>query len=325
MLWISFGVGSVGEVQYFYLLFPPIVWAAARQGMIGASIAAFLSQAGIMIAVRWLDLTSIAVFQLQMLGAVLAFVGFFIGVVVDEKQRMSEELRQTLRLAAAGEMASALAHELNQPLTALSAYGAATKLLLTQGETGARLRAAVNSMVGESLRAADVVRRLRDFFRTGATKLERVPLVDIIEAAVAPFQGIASRDGVDLTLARGPSYMLMADRLQLEVVIRNLLSNAFDAIAHLGDGDRRVHVSWRPGNTGQIAITVEDSGPGISDQMTQRIFDAFQSTKASGLGLGLAISRAIAQVHGGQLLARPAGHGEFVLVLPIGEEGSDAA
>lgn len=110
MLWVAFGLGGSGEFQYFYLLFLPIVWAAARQGMAGASIAAFVLQAGIMTAVQRLNLVAVTAFELQMLGAVLAFVGLFIGVVIDEKQRISAELRQTLRLAAAGEMAGALAH-----------------------------------------------------------------------------------------------------------------------------------------------------------------------------------------------------------------------
>jgi C4-dicarboxylate-specific signal transduction histidine kinase len=254
----------------------------------------------------------------------LVFAGYFIGVVIDEKQRVSRELRQTLRFAAAGEMASALAHELNQPLTALSAYGAATEHLLSQGETGSRLRETVHSMVAESFRAADVLRRLRDFFRTGATKLEKVALSDIIESASIPFVAKAKQQGIDLTIDPVPTCVLVADRLQLEVVIRNLLSNAFDAISDLPAGKRCVKLSSHSDGVRQILVNVEDSGPGLSEQMAEQIFDGFNSSKATGLGLGLAISRAIVQAHGGQLWAEPVGHGQFTLVLPTERMHRDA-
>ena len=130
-LWIAFGFGA--EFKYFYVLFLPIVWAAARQGLAGAVLSAAIIQVGIVGAVQWVGLAPIAVLEIQMLAVVLALVGFFVGVVVDEQQRISAELRQTLRLAAAGEMAGAIAHELNQPLTAVSAYGSACEALLEQG------------------------------------------------------------------------------------------------------------------------------------------------------------------------------------------------
>lgn len=325
MLWVAFGLGGSGEFQYFYLLFLPIVWAAARQGMAGASIAAFVLQAGIMTAVQRLNLVAVTAFELQMLGAVLAFVGLFIGVVIDEKQRISAELRQTLRLAAAGEMAGALAHELNQPLTALSAYGMVCEQLLAQGETGERLRETIRRMVSESFRAADVVRRLRDFFRTGSTQLEIINLGDLLASATAPFVNKAQQQGIELTIDTVPAYALFADRLQLEVVLRNLLSNAFDAIAEQPTGQRRIHVSSHSENIKNICICIEDSGTGLSGDKAGRLFEAFQSSKSSGLGLGLAISRAIVEAHGGHLLAEVTDHGLFKLILPLAEKDDDAA
>lgn len=324
MLWVAFGLGGSGEFQYFYLLFLPMVWAAARQGMAGAAIAAFVLQAGIIIAVHWLNLVAVTAFELQMLGAVLAFVGLFIGVVIDEKQRVSAKLRQTLRLAAAGEMAGALAHELNQPLTALSAYGMACEQLLEQGETGDRLRETIRRMVSESFRAADVVRRLRDFFRTGITRLEAISLEDLLASAAAPFTAKAQQQGIDLTIDPAPACMLLADRLQLEVVLRNLLSNAFDAVAEQPAEQRRIHLSSHPEDAERVCIRVEDSGPGLSEAKAGRIFEAFQSSKASGMGLGLAISRAIVEAHGGSLSAEVTGHGLFKLVLPTAEKDDDA-
>ncbi|MBI5007975.1 MAG: MASE1 domain-containing protein [Nitrosomonadales bacterium] len=323
-LWLSFGLGGEGEFQYFYLLFPPIVWAAARQGVHGAAIAAFILQAGIIVAVQWQNLVAVTVFELQMLGAVLAFVGFFIGAVVDEKQRVSKELSQTLRLAAAGEMAAALAHELNQPLTALSAYGSACRKLLSSGGDDERLRDTIERMVGESHRAAEVVRRLRDFFRTGATRLEAIRLPELVGTVVLQFADKAAMQGIELTAASLPECKLFADRLQIEVVLRNLIANAVDAVLERPAGQRRIVVTADVAGR-RLRITVKDSGAGLTAEQILRVFEAFQSTKSSGLGLGLAVSRAIAQAHGGDLVAASGEGGEFVLTLPLGGEVEDVS
>lgn len=316
-LWVAFGIGAAADFKYFYVLFLPVVWAAARQGLAGAVISTAFVQLGIIGAVLLLKFSAITVLEIQALAAVLALFGFFIGVVVDEKQRVSAELRQTLRLAAAGEMAGALAHELNQPLTALSTYGIVCEKLIGQGETGERLREAIHRMVAESSRAADVVRRLRDFFRTGATQLEPLLLGDLLASAVASFDAKAQKQGVELGVDAVFPCTIFADRLQLEVVLRNLISNAFDAVAECPAGQRRVRLSAEPEAAGRVCVRVEDSGPGFSEATGAHLFEAFHSAKASGLGLGLVISRAIVEAHGGHLLAELADHGLFRLILPI--------
>jgi signal transduction histidine kinase len=322
-LWIAFGLG--GEFKYFYVLFLPIVWAAARQGLAGAVLSAALVQVGIIGAVQWLALAAIEVFEIQMLAVVLALLGFFVGVVVDEQQRISAELRQTLRLAAAGEMAGAIAHELNQPLTALSAYGSACEALLEQGETGERLKDAIERMKGESLRAAEVIRRLRDFFRAGTTRLEPIPLADLLSSASAQFVARAEKDGVAFGVSAAPDGVVLGDRPQLEIVIRNLLSNAFDAVSAAPRGQRSVRLSAELQGSDRICIGVEDSGPGLSSAAASRLFEPFSSSKASGLGLGLAISRAIAEAHGGALWTELGSHGVFRLTLPVERKAARAA
>ncbi len=316
-LWIAFSVGAESEFKYFYVLFLPIVWAAARQGFSGAVLIAAVIQIGIIVIVNRLGFSSISVIEVQMLTVVLAVLGFFVGVVVDEQRRVSSELRQTLRLAAAGEMAGALAHELNQPLTALSAYASACDKLLQQGDTGDRFRDAVRRIVAESERAGEVIRRLRDFFRTGTTQLEPVVLEDLLTSSVASFSGRAEKAGIHLTLAPVPDCVLLADRLQLDVVIRNLLSNAFDAVSNPSASKRLVHVAALMEGAGRVCIQVEDSGPGVSAASAAHLFEPFESTKSSGLGLGLVISRAIVDAHGGSLWAEIGGHGVFKLVLPV--------
>ena len=254
-----------------------------------------------------------------MLGAVLAFVGFFIGIGVDEGQRVNLELQQTLRLAAAGEMAAALAHELNQPLTALSAYGAASEHMLASGDTTGQLRDTIRRMVAESRRAADVVRRLRDFFRTGATRLEPVSLPELIEGATFSFSAKALRSGIHLRVGEIPDCDLLIDRLQIEVVLRNLLSNAFDAVTERPAHQRRIDI-YATREARRVRIRVEDSGSGVSAETVDQLFEAFRSSKTSGLGLGLPISRAIVEAHGGTLRAQVASHGVFEILLPLDKE-----
>lgn len=175
----------------------------------------------------------------------------------------------------------------------------------------------------ESYRAADVVRRLRDFFRTGATRLERIALPELTDSVVGQFSDKAASQGVKLVSAPMPDCMLLVDRLQLEVILRNLIANAFDAVQERPAGQRRISITGdEDGTTARICVM--DSGPGLSPAKVLRLFEAFQSSKSSGLGLGLAISRAIAQAHGGDLAAVAADGGVFVLTLPI-EEKSDVA
>lgn len=316
-LLIAFGLGAESSTRYFYVLFLPLAWAASRQGLPGAVIAAALIQFGIIIAVKTQDIAVVTVLEVQILAVVITLFGFFIGIVVDEKQRVSQELKQTLRLAAAGEMAGALAHELNQPLTALTVYGSACEQLLERGDTGQTLRDALRSMIRESHRAAEVLRRLRDFFRTGSTQLEHFAVEALLSAAIAAFAHREKRDAVKVTLDKTPPCHVLGDRLQLDVVLRNLLANAFDAVAHQPADRRWVRVSVRTAGNAQVCICIEDGGNGFDEARLGRLFDGFQSTKTSGLGLGLMISRAIAEAHGGSLWAEAGDHGIVKLSLPI--------
>ena len=315
MLWVTFGTGTSVEFQYFYFLFLPVVWAAVRQGLSGAAMSAFILQAGLIIAVDWLNIVAVTAMEFQMLGAVLALVGFFIGVVVDEQRMAAEKLKQSLRLAAAGEMAAALAHELNQPMTALAAYGNTCEYLLSRGETGEVLRDAIRRMVAESGRASEVVRRVRDFFRTGATRLEKVEIGTLISSAASRFSDRARSEGVDLRLATS-HVVVLVDRLQIELALRNLLANAFDAVAGAPADMRRIDVQVDHPSGGHVVVTVRDSGPGMSPSAIASLFEPFTSTKSSGLGLGLVISRALVEAHGGELWAESESGTAFRFSLP---------
>jgi len=316
-LWIAFVPGAEANFRYFYVLFLPVVWAASRQGLAGAVFCVSTLQVGLLVAGLLQGSEEISLFELQMRASLLALVGFLIGMAVDEQRRAAAELRQSLRLAAAGEMAGALAHELNQPLTALSAYGSAGKQLLARGADADQLRDVIQRMIDEASRAADVVRRLRDFFRTGATRLERISLPELVAGATAAFRAKAQEAGIDFSIGAMPAAVLSADRLQLEVVLRNLLANAFEAVADTREVRASVALTAQVDHGGYLVIEVADNGPGVSTALAEQIFEPFASTKSSGLGLGLAISRAIAEAHGGSLTTEIGGGGRFRLKLPL--------
>lgn len=324
VLWSLFGYIATSQFKHFYFVFLPVIWAAARQGVHGAAAIVFTVQLAIVTLVKWNNAVDIEVSELQMLDAMLALVGFFIGIVVDERRQVADELKHTLRLAAAGEMAGALAHELNQPITALTAYGKACEHLLERGETGDLLKGAIQRMLAESNRATEVVRRLRDFFRTGALRLEPVHAGSLLVAVTQQFQAQCREQGVELSVGPAPNITVLADRIQVELVMRNLVANALDSVAAKPAGERRIKVSAQDfvpvekGKAGQqhLRITVEDSGSGVSAALAARLFEPFVSSKASGLGLGLVLSRAIVEAHGGDLWAEVADYGIFRFILP---------
>lgn len=318
-LWVTFVLGAEANYRYFYVLFLPLVWAASRQGLAGAVLSAALLQMGMLLVAAILsEPEQVSVFEVQMRAFLLALVGFLIGVAVDDHRRAAADLRHSLRLAAAGEMAAALAHELNQPLTALSAYGAACERLIGRDGGDAQLREVIQRMVGEAGRAAEVVRRLRDFFRSGTTRLESCSVTGLVASVTSHFLDQAAERGIAFSVGDIPAAArLHADRLQLEVVLRNLLANAFEAVAERPDRPSRVAINAQLETGGRIAVTVEDSGPGVSPLTAGLLFEPFASTKSSGLGLGLAISRAIVEAHGGSLTAELGDHGRFRLLLPL--------
>lgn len=316
-LWVAFGLGAESNFKYFYALFLPLALAAAVQGLAGAMVCAAVLQVGVLASVVWLQYPAITVFEVQVLSVALALFGFVLGVLVDERERLNQELRHTLRLAAAGEMASALAHELNQPMTALSAYGTVCESLLARNADSAELNTVVARMVEASARAAEVVRRLRDFFRTGATRLERLSVAELLAPVIKRFREQATIAGVDFTARIEGDAMLFVDRLQLEVVLRNLLANAFEAVGQNVVDARRVSLAACVLSASRLRVTIQDNGPGLPAQARDSLFEAFRSTKSQGMGLGLVISRAIVDSHGGQLWAEERDGTVFCIELPL--------
>jgi signal transduction histidine kinase len=306
------------QVKLFYVLFLPLILVATRYGMVGASAAAIVVQGAVIATGELAGYQALTVFEFQALLIALTITGLFLGVTVDERRRAEAELRRTLRLAAAGEMAAALAHELNQPLTAVASYARAGRTIAeAPAPDRALLLETLGKLVAESTRASDVVRRLRDFFRSGATQLAPVAVASLAATAIERMRERAEAQGVALALeAEGDLPEVLVDATQVEVVIRNLLANAIDA-AVAGPQPRRVAVRVVREGAALLRACVEDSGAGVSEPDAERIFEPFETTRASGMGMGLAISRAIVEAHGGRLWVEPGSAGRFCFTLPV--------
>jgi len=316
-LWLIFAGLGGDPAHHFYLLFLPLIWVAVRSGMGGAIFAIAIIQLGVVLGIHHAPAPALPVIELQALVAGLTLTGLYLGVMMDERERAVEVLKQSLRLATAGEMAGAIAHEVNQPLTALANYGRAGQLLLEAGRSG-ELAAVLEKMLGEAQRASEVVRRLRDFFREGTTRLERVPVGGLLEFARRTGEAMKDASGIEFTVRVEEGLPeLLVDRLQIELVLRNVVANAVEAIRLHGSAAGRVSLSAQRDDAHQVCITVSDSGPGVSASRRGRLFQPFESDKPSGMGLGLAVSRAIAEAHGGRLEAAFGQHGEFQLWLPV--------
>lgn len=313
------GIGSEPE-KYFYFLFLPLILIALRDGFAGTAVASAIVQIGVVLGAQGAPLNSLALVELQALVAALSLTGLFLGVLADERARAIDALKATLRLAAAGEMAGAIAHEINQPLGALSNYGRVCQFYLGRGEGKVpygELNETIEKMLVEVKRAADVVGRLRDFFRTGTTRLEHVTVASLLEIARGIGARLDASGEVDFRVeADASEAVVMVDRLQIELVLRNLIANAFEAIANLPAGRKRITVAAQPEKGGRILIRISDSGPGLTPAARKSLFEPLSTTKSQGMGLGLAISRAIAEAHGGTLRATLGEQSEFQLRLP---------
>ena len=223
-----------------------------------------------------------------------------------ETAQHNEEMAQLAQMASMSELSSSIAHELNQPLTIiLSNAQAAQRLLAREKPDIKELREILDDIVSADIRAADVIKKLRTILSRGVPALEQVEPMDLFDKAISLAQADVDASGVFIIKKTASSLpKLYADRIPVEQVLINLIKNACDAMQDTDPPSRHLSLSCKQ-DSGFIQFSVQDNGCGLPEN-PERIFDAFHSTKPSGLGLGLAISRTIIRAHGGQLWAESA-------------------
>jgi two-component system, LuxR family, sensor kinase FixL len=232
---------------------------------------------------------------------------------------LQAELVHVARLSLMGQMASAIAHELNQPLTAVGNYAGALGRLLADGNLNvSRARDVLERIRQQTMRAGEVIRRLRDQVAKRTTKQTHEDVNTVVREAVelglvgTQHHGVHTEFRLDEAIGTAS-----IDRIQIGQVIINLVRNAVEA---LDSSERRELIVTTRATPEAIEIVVTDSGPGIAPEVAEQLFKPFVTSKANGLGLGLSICREIAETHGGQLLASPGDTGgtTFTLRLPTG-------
>lgn len=321
-------------VSLFYLLFLPLVWITIRGSIAGATLALAAIQLGLIAGLQLAGHTQEMVLELQLLMLTLVFTGLLLGASVSEWRSTEHSLRErqaeldeSLKLASASATASALAHELNQPLSAIASYVGAAKAMLVDVENNRdRLEGALLAAGREAARAGEVIRRLREFFRSGAKHLERVKVSQLIEDSIEGLADSIRQQRITVRIDCPEDVGLVCvDRVQLESVIHQLLQNAVDSIVGADVANRSIEIRARR-ERDAVLIAVSDSGPGIDPNLGDAIFSPFKTTKPLGTGLGLSISRTIVEDHGGSLsCSSSAGGASFQLLLPSAnlQEGNE--
>jgi two-component system sensor kinase FixL len=264
----------------------------------------------------------------------------FVGIIRDltsvrraqeQVRDLEEQLLHADRLVILGELTAGIAHEINQPLTAIAAYADAGRTIIDRldeaaggGDAAARpstddMRSICERIGGQARRAGEVVQRLRGMVRGGRASKARHNVNEIIKNILLLFEFEVKRSGTELTFAPlEPPETLYVDEIQVQQILVNLVKNSLDAIAESGRSGGRVEIGVT--RTGQeVRIAVTDNGPGVPEACRSRLFDSFFTTKPKGVGLGLSICKSIAAAHGGTLRYEPPAEGgsRFSLTLPL--------
>jgi len=233
-------------------------------------------------------------------------------------QELQSELVHISRLTAMGEMASTLAHEINQPLSAIANYMKGSRQLLegNQDRRVAMAREAMDKAAEQALRAGDVIRRLRDFVARGESERRVESVRKLVEEASALALVGAKDQGVRVRFALGAeSDLVLADKVQIQQVLLNLIRNAVEAME--GSDRRELTIATLPAADDMIAISVADTGHGIAPEVGAQLFQPFVTTKRHGMGVGLSISRTIIEAHGGQIEVEPNAGGGTIFRITL--------
>ena len=240
-----------------------------------------------------------------------------------ELRRQREDLAHLTRVSTMGQLASSLAHELNQPLTAiLSNVQAAQRFMMADPIDLAELRDILNDIVQDDYRASEVIRRIRAVVKKGDLEVIPLDLAGVMRDVVALVHSDAIVRGTRVTLDIDSTLPpVRGDRVQLQQVMLNLLLNAFDAMNDVPPVDRMVCVTLKPADNGMVLIAVRDRGNGLTADKLDKIFKPFFTSKPQGLGLGLSISRSIIDMHRGRLWAENNNDrgATFYVALPVGD------
>jgi two-component system sensor kinase FixL len=324
---LIFGFAEEREFQLFYVLFLPIVWIAVRNGTEGASAGILVTQIGVILGVGFFPDEREELLAFQALMLVLAATGLIAGELVTERRRTEsqlwlhqESLARLARLGSIGELAAAVAHEVNQPLMAAATYTRLVADTISLGNADpAEVAEVAKKAVAQVDRAAAVIRRLRALVRLDRSNRASFPFERIVKETIELCRPDLDRAGVTAQFGLAADLPpVTVDILQIEQVLLNLMRNSIEAIGESGIPNGSIMIGAKPADDEFIEVRVVDSGPGFLREQIESGFLALSSSKADGLGVGLPLCRSIVEAHGGRIWVDASLQGASVrFTLPV--------
>lgn len=333
---IVFGLKNTDEFKVFYLVFLPVIAFAIRDGLRGAAVSVLLSDLAMVAILTWRQYEPSTALELQLLMTSLSATGLILGASVSERQRVSLELEEShvslqesqtalmhaSRISLASEMAAALAHELNQPLSSVRSFVRSVRRKLDAKRIDRKaLKSDIDEAVDQIDKAANLIRSTRSFLERGEVAFKKLNFTQLIEVCCELVSTELRKSKITLTTEIPLNQpRVMGNESQLQQVILNILKNAKEAIVDSRSKIRNIdiHVSsfTRPGF---LEILITDTGPGVAVELRHSLFSPLKSTKSDGLGLGLSLCSTIVKSHGGEVWYNQADAtgAQFVLTLPV--------
>jgi signal transduction histidine kinase len=326
---VVFGLESTDEFKFFYLVLLPVVAIALVYGVVGAALSIFASDLMMMAIIYARDIAPATATELQILMITLSATGLVLGSVVSERRRLAGELLQSHRKLSAAqaqllhgsrmmlinEMASAIAHEVNQPLTAVRNYCRAIQRLLYDQSNNMKLRALVSAAVEQVDVASEIINDTRRFVKREDSETANASIGDCISICGRLLQHELDRNKVRLKTPIRCDIQVRITPIKLQQVLLNLLKNSIEAIEE-SDGCITVRVARQEES---IKISVEDTGVGLDDKTRGELFTPFSTTKEEGLGLGLSLSQNIVSEYGGELWCEHSEPGRTIMSFTLRE------
>lgn len=322
-LWAIFGLKIESDLHFSYPVFIPAIWIAFRWGFTGTILAllaihiAFIAAAAVgSVSFSFMDVQV----RLLSLGATVMLLAAAVTERLAAERQLRErdrELSRATRFAVAGELTSALAHELNQPITALVSYTRAAQILAEPiADKDARLSGTLEKAAHQAIRAADIMKKLRDFYRSGISSRSLLDVREVIDAVLKSHEERLRQHAIRCTCQHDAALSsVQFDATQLEMILHNVLNNAIEALVSI-DNERNLLIITR-GDQQSVFISIADSGPGIADEVRPELFEPFVTTRTDGMGLGLALGRSLLRSQGGDLWAEECALGGACFVMRI--------
>ena len=305
-----FGPERTNELQFFYLLFLPVMWIAIRVGFVGAALGLLVSQVVLVVIAKFENIHVEDFMAFQMLMLALSATGLLLGAMVTERREAEDRLREQQaelsrmsRYATAGAMGLSVAHQISQPLSTVATYlHAAARLFRSDRSDPIAIVAALEKAEAEAERAREVLERIRDFLSRGRLELTPVDLVRLVSRIAPTARAEAATRGVQIKIEGVSRVTVKADPIQIEQVLLNLITNAVKYTPRQG----RVTFSSGPAPDDKMRVVISDTGPGIPPDKLSRIFTPFdrlgaEQSDVQGTGLGLALSKRLMHAMGGSI------------------------